>query len=192
MYHHGFLWFRVLYSEPAVGLSDFHQVSLTGSTGVSGCKSRRQFLGCLALLLYENRQRYLGNRGNGFFKKNILSFSLIHCSWRFGALLLNCSFYGYRHLHQQPFRRLSPRITIANPPPHPPVLGVSVLLLHPQYQACKCALLSSLWGSSRVAIFLCSSYRIKHFPHSVTHITASAEYKKQRSPNLYLFLFRNG
>lgn len=107
-------------SEPALGLSDFHQVSLTGSTGVSGCKSHRQFLGCLALLLYENRHRYLGNRGNGFFKKNILSFSLIHCSWRFGALLLNCSFYGYRHLHQQPFRRLSPRISIANPPPHPP------------------------------------------------------------------------
>ncbi len=52
------------------------------------------------------------------FKRNILSFSLIHCSWRFGTLLLNCSCYGYQHLHQQPFQRLSPCISRASSPPH--------------------------------------------------------------------------
>lgn len=49
--------------------------------------------------------------------------------------------------------------------PTPPVLGGSVLLLHPQYQACKCALPSSLWRSRPVAIFLCFLYRIKHFAY---------------------------
>lgn len=51
------------------------------------------------------------------FKRNILSFSLIHCSWRFGTLLLNCSCYGYQHLYQQPFQRLSPCISRASSPP---------------------------------------------------------------------------
>lgn len=45
------------------------------------------------------------------FKRNILSFSLIHCSWRFTTLLLNCSCYGYQHLYQQPFQSLSPCIS---------------------------------------------------------------------------------
>lgn len=42
------------------------------------------------------------------------------------------------------FRALSP--VYPEPAPSPPLLllGDSVLLLHPQYQACKCALLSSL------------------------------------------------
>lgn len=54
----------------------------------------------LVLLPRQRRER--------LFKRNILSFSLIHCSWRFGTLLLNCSCYGYQHLYQQPFWRLSP------------------------------------------------------------------------------------
>lgn len=56
------------------------------------------------------------------FKRNILSFSLIHCSWRFGTLLLNCSCYGYQHLYQQPFQRLwSYTLHIQSQPPRPPI-----------------------------------------------------------------------
>lgn len=58
----------------------------------------------------ENRRRYLGN-GEWLLEKNILSFSLIRCSWRFRALLLNCSFYGYRHLHQKLFQRVWPCVS---------------------------------------------------------------------------------
>lgn len=72
-------------------------------------------------LPYENRLCYLGN-GEWLLEKNILSFTLIQCSWRFRALLLNCSFYGYRHLHQKLFQRFSPcisRPTSPLPPPPP-------------------------------------------------------------------------
>lgn len=94
------------------------------------------------------------------FKRNILSFSLIHCSWRFRTLLLNCSCYSYQHLYQQ----LSACIQRLLPPLLPPtpnlvLLGDSVLLLHSQYEACKCALLSSLCRSSQPEIiFLWNLY----------------------------------
>lgn len=112
-----------LCSEPAAGLSHFHWVSLTGAPASPGANHTDSFWAAFALPLYENRRRYLGNRGNGFFKENILSFSLIHCSWRFGALLLNCSFYGYRHLHQQPFSEaLAAHIHSQPARPNPPPL----------------------------------------------------------------------
>lgn len=73
--------------------------------------------------LYENRRCRLGNKREWLFKRNILSFSLIHCSWRFTTLLLNCSCYGYQHLYQQPFQRLLPCIFPSPPsPPQPPTL----------------------------------------------------------------------
>lgn len=69
-------------------------------------------------LPYENRWRYLGN-GEWLLEKNILSFSLIRCSWRFRALLLKCSFYGYRHLHQKLLERFSPCISRPTSPSSP-------------------------------------------------------------------------
>lgn len=62
-----------------------------------------------ALLPRQQRER--------LFKRNILSFSLIHCSWRFGTLLLNCSCYGDQRLYQQPFQRRSPCISRASSKP---------------------------------------------------------------------------
>lgn len=102
----------------------------------------------LAVLPRQQRER--------LFKRNILSFSLIHCSWRFGTLLLNCSCYGYQHLYQQPLERRSPCISRASFP-HRRLLGDSVLLLHPQYQTCKCARLSLLCRSSQPNNFLLKS-----------------------------------
>ncbi len=49
---------------------------------------------------------------------------------------------------------VSEALALHNPPtPHPFILGDSVLLLHPQYHACKRALLSSLCKSSRPRVF---------------------------------------
>ncbi|MEQ2179803.1 hypothetical protein GOODEAATRI_028893 [Goodea atripinnis] len=73
--------------------------------------------------LYENQNRCLGNTGGKrLFKRNILSFSLIHCSWRIRTLLLNSSFYGYQRLYRQPLPE-APRSAHPQPAtPHPSLL----------------------------------------------------------------------
>lgn len=97
------------------GLSNFFQVSMM-ECKLLWVQITLTDSGPPCARLYENRCCYLGNREERLFKRNILSFSLIHCSWRFRTLLLNCSCYGYQHLYQQPFVRLSPCITRASPP----------------------------------------------------------------------------
>lgn len=98
------------------------------SASFSGCKSRWQILGAphrlvwkSALLPRQQRER--------LFKRNILSFSLIRCSWRIGTLLLNCCCYGYQRLHQQPFpEALAPRIRSQLSPTSPLLTGGSCFI----------------------------------------------------------------
>lgn len=92
------------------------------SASFSGCKSRWQILGRLAFACMKIRAVALATGGERLFKRNILSFSLIHCSWRIRTLLLNSSFYGYQRLYRQPLPE-APRSAHPQPAtPHPPLL----------------------------------------------------------------------
>lgn len=113
------------------------------------------------------------------FRRNILSFSLIHCSWRFGSLLLNCSCHSYPHLYQQQFQRHSPCISRAPPPPPSCLLlGGCVLLLYPQYQTCKCAQLCLLCRSSQPSnILLKSLFASQNTKWFLPPVKATIEHK---------------
>ena len=63
--------------------------------------------GLSGALLYENRHRCLGN-GERLLEKEHLAIFLNPLQLEIQTLLLNCSFYGYRHLHQKLFESPAP------------------------------------------------------------------------------------